>query len=729
MEGRVASKVYADGNEIDYTYENNTSRLSAMADANGNITTYSYNLDNTLASTTYTPASGVSATPTVSFVYDSVYNRVTSMTDGTGTTTYSYYPITGSVTTGAGRLASSSVPIAGSTAAVTYSYDALGRVTGHSVDTATTNANNVSAAFDTLGRVTNVTNALGAFTYAYLDQTSRASSVTYPSGTGLSTAYSYFNNAGDQRLQEIKNLAGSNVLSDFQYTYNPVGTIATWQQQADSNTPTSYALTYDAADQLINAVQTNTSTSATVSSNAYNYDPAGNRLAETTLAGTTGGQFDNLNQLTRYSSVSGTQTVAGNTSAAVTNVTVNAITATVTESTNFTASVPLQPGTNTVSVVAQPSSGATTTQRYQVVTSGTSPTALTYDDNGNTLTDENGNSYQWDGLNRLTKITYPSGASSLFAYDGLSRRIQIVERNSSGTITSTKNYLWIGQDIAEERDASNTVTKRFFPQGEQQSGTNYYYTRDHEGSVRELCSSTGTIVSRMAYDPYGRTTTVSGTILPTKQYARYYAHMASGLYLTKYRAYDPNTGTWLSRDPMGERGGLNLYDYVEDDPINATDFLGLSCNWVLSVGHGKVLGTYPKPAPPNTNNSYYEQHGNQCTGYIGCGANSLNSGGLGQDFAQNKHTDDRAPDQGSDVAEENSQLSARILTALSQLEKKAGDACKTGACKGDITITIICQTNGGHYGDDPISIDIAPGICGKTETIRCPCTTLATRTK
>jgi RHS repeat-associated protein len=104
---------------------------------------------------------------------------------------------------------------------------------------------------------------------------------------------------------------------------------------------------------------------------------------------------------------------------------------------------------------------------------------------------------------------------------------------------------------------------------------NYYYTRDHEGSVRELVDGSGSIVSRMAYDPYGRTTTVSGTILPTMQYAGYYEHQTSVLALTKYRAYDSNTGRWLSRDPISERGGLNIYGYVDNQPSDLSDHFGL----------------------------------------------------------------------------------------------------------------------------------------------------------
>ena len=603
-QGRVTSKTYADGSQISYTYEPNTSRLSTMTDALTNqanliddtsdvTALYAYNADNTLASITYTPNGSETMTPNVSFTYDTVYNRVTSMTDGTGETDYTYNAVysSGSAITGGGKLSSVSVPIAGSTAAITYGYDALGRVTSRGVDHATTDANDVSTTFDSLGRVTDVTNPLGDFTYAYVDQTSRLSSVTYPSGTGLVTNYSYFGNTGDQRLETIQNLTGggSTNISKFDYTYNAVGTIATWTQQADSSTAVVNTLSYDNADQLTSCVQSGGGSA----SNAYNYDPAGNRLAETTGSGTTAGQFNHLNQLTAISSSTTSTTVAGHTSAAISGATVNAISASISDATNFTANVPLLEGTNVVSIVAQPTSGSTptTTQREQIVASGSSPTALTYDANGNTTTDENGNTYTWDALNRLAKITYPSTAYTTFAYDGLSRRTQIAEYNSSSTLTSTKNYLWIGSEIAEERDASNSVTKRFFPQGEQQSGTDYYYTKDHLRSVREMCDSSGSIVSRISYDQYGNATVVSGTILPTFGYAKMYWHQPSGKNLAAFRLYDPVTGRWASQDPIAENGGMNLYEYVHDNPTSLIDPLGFG-TWNFSSSGGLTSVTY-----------------------------------------------------------------------------------------------------------------------------------------
>ena len=109
-------------------------------------------------------------------------------------------------------------------------------------------------------------------------------------------------------------------------------------------------------------------------------------------------------------------------------------------------------------------------------------------------------------------------------------------------------------------------------------GMSYYYTRDHLGSTRELCDSSGNIKTRYSYDLYGRvlgSPYVSGTHDAFKQYAGMEMHLTSELYLTKYRAYDSSTGRWLSKDPIGEVGGVNLYGYVDNNPGNFIDSLGL----------------------------------------------------------------------------------------------------------------------------------------------------------
>jgi RHS repeat-associated protein len=136
--------------------------------------------------------------------------------------------------------------------------------------------------------------------------------------------------------------------------------------------------------------------------------------------------------------------------------------------------------------------------------------------------------------------------------------------------------VWDGTELCEQRDnIGGTVIKRFFGGGEQISGTNYYFTRDHLGSIREMVNSAGVIQYRANYDPYGRLMTVQGTLIPDFLYAGMYYETADGLNLTLFRPYDADLGRWLSRDPMGEMAGLNLYPYVSNDPIDSVDSLGL----------------------------------------------------------------------------------------------------------------------------------------------------------
>lgn len=187
------------------------------------------------------------------------------------------------------------------------------------------------------------------------------------------------------------------------------------------------------------------------------------------------------------------------------------------------------------------------------------------------------------GWGNIAEMQVYGGGRSEFTYDGLGRRVKIVEKNFSGSVISTKQFVWLGMQIAEERDGNNNVTKQFFAQGQRDvtGSASYFYTRDHLGSVREMTDSTGAIRARYSYDPYGRMTVVypaSGLPSPASDfgYTGHYYHAASGLCLAPYRAYDPNTARWLSRDPIAENGGVNLYGYVGNNPMSWYDQLGLT---------------------------------------------------------------------------------------------------------------------------------------------------------
>jgi RHS repeat-associated protein len=210
-----------------------------------------------------------------------------------------------------------------------------------------------------------------------------------------------------------------------------------------------------------------------------------------------------------------------------------------------------------------------------------SKTALChFDANGNLTQEADGSgnvlvSYTYDAANRLVSVTQ-GGTTTGYAYDGWGRRVR---ESSNGTVV--KQWVWGDGDTqpSEERDASNNVTKRFYGMGEQIGGANYYYTRDHLGSVREMTNSAGSLVARYDYDPFGRRTLVSGTDLADFGFTDFYYDQASGLDLTWFRAYDASLGRWLTRDPIGENGGINIYAYVLNNPVNGADPQGLWFGW------------------------------------------------------------------------------------------------------------------------------------------------------
>ena len=82
---------------------------------------------------------------------------------------------------------------------------------------------------------------------------------------------------------------------------------------------------------------------------------------------------------------------------------------------------------------------------------------------------------------------------------------------------------------------------------------------------------------RKDYCTYGSVVAQSG-LMPSVGYAGMWQHHDSGINLTWYRGYQPAAGRWLSRDPIEESGGLNLFAYVDGDPINFIDSEGLRGN-------------------------------------------------------------------------------------------------------------------------------------------------------
>jgi RHS repeat-associated protein len=482
--GRVTAKEYNDGSKIIYAYENLSGRLSSITDEKMQVKTRRYNLDGTVAGIAYTNEEH--ETPDVSFTYETPYRRLQTMLDGIGTTTYGYHPVTPG-TLGAGQLATVDGPWANDI--ISYGYDPLGRMLTRAIDGVAE-----TATFDPAGRLSTITNALGAFTYLYDGATPRLTSATHSGG--VKSVFSYFPNNQDRRLQKISNLKPDGVtpLSVFDYTYDAHGRIRTWKQQQDNAAATAqlWTLGYDDADQLTSNVVTQGA--ATVSTSAWAYDKAGNRTSETINGVTTTATHNALNEL------------------------------------------------------------IATTAALPPVT------------------------YEWDAENRLIAINQGTKRSE-FTFDGLGRRVKLIEKESS-LIVQRLSYLFDGLQLRETRDNTGSLKeKRFFSQGFQSElqviSKSHLYTKNHLGSISESSNLSGIIIERLRYDPWGRVSSSLSTVVSSFAFTGHYYHSPSGLLLAPYRAYSSQVGRWISQDPIKENGGINLYKYAENEPIGRIDKLGL----------------------------------------------------------------------------------------------------------------------------------------------------------
>jgi RHS repeat-associated protein len=110
------------------------------------------------------------------------------------------------------------------------------------------------------------------------------------------------------------------------------------------------------------------------------------------------------------------------------------------------------------------------------------------------------------------------------------------------------------------------------------SYTPYYYHADGLGSITGLSDATGTMVQTYSYDAFGNVTPSGNVSQPFMFTGREYDAETS-MYFYRARYYDPVVGRFVTRDPIGLRGGFNLFTYVENNPTNRVDPTGtVSCS-------------------------------------------------------------------------------------------------------------------------------------------------------
>ena len=199
--------------------------------------------------------------------------------------------------------------------------------------------------------------------------------------------------------------------------------------------------------------------------------------------------------------------------------------------------------------------------------------------------------YGWNGENRL--ISAENGDTRLeFNYDYMGRRFE-KKVYTANVLTKHEKFVYDGYKLIQVLDALNSdaVTMTFVwhpestgldtPFSMTYDGETYYYVTDGNKNVMSLIDAAGTKVAEYVYDPFGRLLSSTGSLAEINpfRFSSEYHDDETGLVYYNYRYYSPEFGRWISRDPIEEEGGVNLYAMVGNNPVNYWDKLGEGYTW------------------------------------------------------------------------------------------------------------------------------------------------------
>jgi RHS repeat-associated protein len=218
---------------------------------------------------------------------------------------------------------------------------------------------------------------------------------------------------------------------------------------------------------------------------------------------------------------------------------------------------------------------------------------LVYDEVGNLIEKRRAGSvirYSYDPDNRLIAVESEEGGRVEFAYDAFGRRI--AKKMKDGEI----GFLWDG-DVLLAEQLGEKANEYVFEPGSfaplcrfNREGFEAYHN-DHLGTPRELTDKRGEVVWSATYETYGQISPLPSDVVENLiRFQGQYEDHESGLYYNRFRYYDPDIGRYITRDPIGIAGGMNLYSYVHN-PVTWIDPLGLSeCD---TVTYYRVQGGTP----------------------------------------------------------------------------------------------------------------------------------------
>ncbi|WP_347258184.1 RHS repeat-associated core domain-containing protein [Methylocaldum sp.] len=482
-----------------------------------------------------------------------------------------------------------------------YTYDG----NGHPATAKTGTHPAVATQYDAIGRLLSLTDPAGAVTQFQYDKRSLLIQRTDPLGKLNTSGY---DNAG--RLNSHTDRNGDTVTT----SYTPSGQLAEITYPGNQ----TVSFTYDALDRLTGMTDPSGTTSNTYDAAGrltahtdpngfevrYGYDDAGNltrltypgnqtvsytydalnRLQTVTLDGlnqTESYTYDAAGRLTQVSRFNGSQTTYGYDDADRLTQLTHTANAQTLAGYQYTLDAN---GNRTKALVTEPRLPEQLINLTRTYSYNTPKTRLTgtqldgaatpysYDFEGQ-LQSNGATTFSFDPAHRLT-----GRGTTSYTYDGVGNRIRATR---NGTVTK---YVYdAAGNLLAEADQNNTI-KRYYIHGlgltalvEAQTNALYVYHFDGTGHTVALSNAGQQTVNTYAYDPYGRLMATT-TVPQPFQYAGQVGVMAEGdnLYYMRARYYDAHIGRFISEDPIGFEGGLNLYAYVGGNPVTLVDPSGLS---------------------------------------------------------------------------------------------------------------------------------------------------------
>jgi len=258
---------------------------------------------------------------------------------------------------------------------------------------------------------------------------------------------------------------------------------------------------------------------------------------------------------------------------------------------------------------------------------------LSYDANGN-LTGDTMWNYTYDSENRLIEMTsqLPTNSNFIcddlkFTYDYLGRRVEKSVTNLvTKTVISDRKYVYSDFLLIAEFDVlsgspTNGEIVRSYTWGLDAAGTvsatggvgnliqitnnsstttsRYLPAYDGNGNVATLTNaSTGALAAAYEYSPFGeflRAESFDSTIADNPfRFSTKFEDLETGLYYYGQRYYSPLQGKFITRDPIEEAGGVNLYGFVGNDPVNGFDYLGMNNSSTPSDAKAQPLPDDPQ---------------------------------------------------------------------------------------------------------------------------------------